>query len=127
MKYIDDDRLFLVAEEREEDATKREKGPVEGRRTESGQEGSKKNAVVGLAVTQPFKCDAVELMGLAVAHEARGKGIGKLLLDAIKRRADELGKGYVFFWAPADKTRTLNFYRKRGLIEGTTHIGFALK
>lgn len=95
--YIDDEELFLVAEE----------------------EGD----VIGLALAQPFKGDDLELIALVVDEAHRGRGIGKALLDAMRQRARERGKD-LFLWAKADKERTLAFYRREGLLEGASHIPF---
>lgn len=53
----------------------------------------------------------LQLRGMATAPEARGRGFGSLLLDAGRRRAEEIGAGVL--WARARST-ALTFYLERG-------------
>lgn len=66
-------------------------------------------------IPAPFPFDAdvagLHLRGMATAPEARGRGYGTLLLDAGRRRADELHVAVV--WARARST-ALGFYLDRG-------------
>ncbi|MHA2068895.1 MAG: GNAT family N-acetyltransferase, partial [Candidatus Thorarchaeota archaeon] len=66
---IDDDEMFLVAEA--------------------------KGEVVGYVLGQPMKGDYAYLSLLAVDSGMRGKGIGKLLVDAFLKRCLEKSLSYV--------------------------------
>ena len=57
---------------------------------------------------------AFELWRLYVAKKARGKGIGKRLLDFGERLAREKGRSQVVIWAFRRNTNALAFYQKHG-------------
>ncbi len=98
--HIDDDEMFFVAE-------------VDGR-------------VVGFVVGQPMKGDWAYITLLAVDPRTRGQGVGRLLVDAILKRCEDLRFGYVTLFAPKFNKKTLGFYRSRGFIEGKDHVQFGI-
>lgn len=65
---------------------------------------------LGLAV----KDDAPELLGLWVAPEARGRGVGALLLRAAEEHARATGARRVALWVNAENAHALALYRREG-------------
>ncbi len=98
--HIDDDEMFLVAESN--------------------------GKVTGYIVGQPMKGDWAYGSNLTVDIENRGKGIGKMLVEALLKRCKERQFGYVTFFAPKYNERTLRFYRSRGFEEGKDHVQFGM-
>jgi ribosomal protein S18 acetylase RimI-like enzyme len=98
--HVDDDEMFLVAE-------------LSGN-------------VVGCVVGQPMKGDWAYISLLAVDSMMMGKGIGKMLIDAILKKRVALGFGYVTLFAPKFNEKTLGFYRSIGLVEGRKHVQFGM-
>ncbi len=97
-RYVDDDGLFLVAEEG--------------------------NEVKGYILVEPCKGKIAYVQFLAVDPTARGNGIGARLLDTAKRRCAELGLTYLYLHAPEKNPRTVAFYRKQGMTGSGSYTAF---
>ena len=98
-QHIDKDELFLVAEE--------------------------DNNIVGFALGDPMKGKTAFLIFLTVDSNMRGRGIGKMLVEAFREKCDNLGIGYIYLFAPKNNKKTINFYKNVGLMEGKEHIEFS--
>jgi ribosomal protein S18 acetylase RimI-like enzyme len=80
--------------------------------------------ILGLILGTKLTKEFVYLDTLTVRKEARGKKIGEKLLNVFR---DELKKQKVkqyFLIAPSFNEKTLNFYRKNGLLEGKQYTLF---
>ncbi|MCS7206949.1 MAG: arsinothricin resistance N-acetyltransferase ArsN1 [Dehalococcoidia bacterium] len=64
---------------------------------------------------KPRRCyDGVKELSIYVRREWRGKGVGSLLLDALLKRAAQVGVHKVVLYAFPSNTRALRLYRKMG-------------
>ena len=96
--FVDEDKMFFVAEDN--------------------------NKIVGYILGEPMKGRLANLGLLAVDKKFRGKGVGKKLVDAMRKRCDEKGLTYLLLYAPKSNKKTLEFYRKCGFKEGKNYIPF---
>ena len=96
--FIDKDELFFVAE-------------YDGE-------------VVGYILGEPMKGNMANLGLSTVNSTLRGKGIGKKLVEAFRKKCDEKGLKYILLYAPKFNKNTLEFYKKCGFKEGKGHIQF---
>ena len=60
----------------------------------------------------------VELESLAVAAEHRGRGIGRLLLDELRRITSEAGKTDIVLTVANANADALRFYERNGFVAG---------
>ena len=97
--FVDKDKMFFVAEYN--------------------------NKIVGYILGEPMKGRLANLGLLAVDKKFRGKGIGKKLVEAFRKRCDKKKLNYMWLNAPKSNKKTLEFYRKCGFKEGKEHILFA--
>ncbi|MFO8015856.1 MAG: GNAT family N-acetyltransferase [Candidatus Woesearchaeota archaeon] len=96
--FVDKDGMFLVAED--------------------------KGRVIGFILGEPMKGGLAHLGLLTVDESFRGQGIGRMLLDAFRKKCDEKGLKDILLYAPKSNRNTLEFYKKRGFKEGREHIQF---
>lgn len=95
---VDDDEMFFIAEF--------------------------ENKIVGFIVGEPMKGGLAFMSILTVDTNLRGKGIGKLLVEAFRKRCDEKGLKFIVFYAPKFNENTIEFYKKQGFNEGKLHVQF---
>ena len=96
---VDDDEMFIVAEE-------------EGK-------------IVGYILGEPMKGNVAYVGFLTVSEEMRGKGVGKMLVEAFRKRCDEKGLTFLFLFAPKWNENTLAFYNSCGFTKGREFVHFA--
>ena len=96
--FVDSDKMFFVAEKGRE--------------------------IIGYVLGEPMKGNLANLGLLAVDRKFRGKGIGKKLIDAMRKRCDEKGLTYILLYAPKNNKKTLEFYREHGFKEGKSYVQF---
>ena len=96
--FVDKDKMFFVAEENDN--------------------------IVGYILGEPMKGNIANLGLLAVDKKYRGKGIGKKLIEAMRKRCNEKGLNYLLLYATKNNKKTLEFYRKCGFKEGKNYIQF---
>ena len=58
--------------------------------------------------------DVADVMTVAVAPRARGRGLGRLLLDELERRALGRGAGHVILEVRADNAAAIGLYERSG-------------
>lgn len=80
--------------------------------------------IIGLIVGYPLDKKSVYLDLLTVHKDARGKNLGKRLLDEFRKELKKKGLKDYFLIAPNSNEKTLNFYRKNGLKEGKRYTLF---
>jgi ribosomal protein S18 acetylase RimI-like enzyme len=97
---IDEDEMFIVAEDNGE--------------------------VMGYILGQPMKGGYAYLSLLAIDAKMRGKGIGKMLVDAFLKRCIEKKLFFVSLFAPSFNEGTLEFYRTLGFEPGREHLEFGV-
>jgi ribosomal protein S18 acetylase RimI-like enzyme len=68
--------------------------------------------------TFPLAPRHAELYTLAVLPEARGRGVGTQLLDAVDAALDERGIGSLVVAVMADNAAAIRLYERRGLVPG---------
>ena len=67
-------------------------------------------------------------LGIAVAHEAQGRGVGSALMRAICDYADDWAQVLrIELTVFADNERAIALYRKFGFVHEGTHRGYALR
>lgn len=96
--FVDKDEMFFVAED--------------------------KGKIIGYILGEPMKGNLANLGLLTVDNNFRGKGIGKKLVEAFRKKGDEKGLKYLLLYAPKFNKKTLEFYKKCGFKEGKEHIQF---
>lgn len=57
-----------------------------------------------------------DVMTVAVAPQARGRGLGRALVDELERRAAARGAGHLMLEVRADNTAALALYQGRGFV-----------
>jgi ribosomal protein S18 acetylase RimI-like enzyme len=72
--------------------------------------------VVGVLVVRPV-AGALHLENVAVAPEAQGRGIGRLLVQRAEEEARELGLPAVELYTNARMTENLELYPRLGYVE----------
>jgi len=85
------------------------------------------NKIRGLILGYKLTKEFVYLDLLTVNKDFRGKKIGEHLLLAFKNELRNLNLKDYFLIAPSFNEKTLNFYRKNGLIEGKQYTLFCEK
>lgn len=80
--------------------------------------------IIGLILGNKLTKKSVYLDLLTVNEDFRNKKIGKELLLAFKNELKNLNMKQYFLIAPTFNKKTLNFYRKNGLIEGKQYTLF---
>jgi ribosomal-protein-alanine N-acetyltransferase len=58
--------------------------------------------------------EVADVMTVAVAPQARGRGLGRLLLETLERRALEHGASHVMLEVRADNTAAIGLYERAG-------------
>lgn len=58
--------------------------------------------------------DVADVMTVAVAPRARGRGLGRLLLETLERRAVERGASHVMLEVRADNAAAIGLYERAG-------------
>jgi GNAT superfamily N-acetyltransferase len=71
-------------------------------------------AIVGTGTVVPRDALTAEIVRMSVARAARGRGIGRLLVDRLARRAADLGATRLVLETTADWHDTVAFYRSCG-------------
>ena len=85
------------------------------------------NKIIGLILGYKLTKEFVYLDLLTVNKDFRGKKIGEQLLKAFRNELRNLNLKDYFLIAPSFNEKTLNFYRKNGLIEGKQYTLFCEK
>lgn len=85
------------------------------------------NQIIGLILGYKLTKEFVYLDLLTVNNDFRGKKIGEQLLMAFRNELRNLNLKDYFLIAPSFNEKTLNFYRKNGLIEGKQYTLFCEK
>lgn len=85
------------------------------------------NKIMGLILGYELTEELIYLDLLTVKKEFRGKKIGEKLLMAFRNELRNLNYKDYFLIAPSFNKKTLNFYRKNGLIEGKQYTLFCDK
>jgi N-acetylglutamate synthase-like GNAT family acetyltransferase len=67
--------------------------------------------VLGICRLQMNNTDEAQLRFMGVRDDQQGKGLGKLLIDHLERKAKEKGAKYIVLQA---RENALEFYKKRG-------------
>jgi ribosomal protein S18 acetylase RimI-like enzyme len=67
---------------------------------------------------------AARLYSIAIAHPARGKGLGSALLDAVEREARKRGRSAMGLEVRTDNLPAIALYEKRGYRRGPRMAGF---
>lgn len=78
--------------------------------------------VVGFAATRFMTEDAVELAGLIVSPSAEGRGVGRALVEAARRRAVSNGHSIMIVRTETSNERALTFYARRGFTPVRTTV-----
>jgi RimJ/RimL family protein N-acetyltransferase len=68
----------------------------------------------------PARDDGARVGGMWVRPEARGRGVGTLLLEAVLRWAESRDRPRIGLWAPAHEPAALALYRRAGFRETGT-------
>ena len=82
------------------------------------------NQIVGLILGYKLTKEFVYLDLLTVHNDFRGKKIGEQLLIEFRNELKNQNMKQYFLIAPSFNEKTLNFYRKNGLIEGKQYTLF---
>ncbi|NHJ14434.1 MAG: GNAT family N-acetyltransferase [Candidatus Thorarchaeota archaeon] len=98
---VDEDKMFIVAENNGE--------------------------VMGYVLGQPMKSGYAYLSLLAVDARMRGRGLGRMLVDAFLKRCIEKKLFFVSLFAPSFNEETLAFYRTIGFTQGREHFEFGIQ
>lgn len=70
----------------------------------------------------------VAMLGISVAAEAQGQGVGRLLMQALCDYADRWGQVLrIELTVFADNERAIRLYRSLGFVQEGTHRGYALR
>ena len=85
------------------------------------------NQIIGLILGYKLTKEFVYLDLLTVNKDFRGKKIGEQLLMTFRNELRNLNLKDYFLIAPSFNEKTLNFYRKNGLIEGKQYTLFCEK
>jgi len=78
--------------------------------------------VTGVEMTHPDKGTEMFLYELAVDESARGRGVGRALVEALAARARELGCYGMWVLTDADNDAALATYRAGGATEQSDHV-----
>ena len=62
---------------------------------------------------------------LTVKNSERGKGVGKLLLNEMKKILKKQKVKSIYLMAPNFNKRTVNFYKSAGLLKGKEFVEFS--
>jgi len=85
------------------------------------------NQIIGLILGYKLTKEFVYLDLLTVNKDFQGKKIGEQLLLAFRNELRNLNMKEYFLIAPSFNEKTLNFYRKNGLLEGKQYTLFCEK
>jgi len=76
-------------------------------------------SIVGCLVSEPIISGAwAYIWFFAVRKDLRGNGIGKMLLSDFEKRMKRRKKGGIFFTAPTESRKAVQFYKKANYIPG---------
>jgi ribosomal protein S18 acetylase RimI-like enzyme len=78
---------------------------------------SENERIVGIAVIRKIDQNSVELAGIIVQEDAKGKGIGTKLLKMAIDSAKELGFRTVHVKTETNNRNAISFYKKNGFID----------
>lgn len=84
-----------------------------------------KNKIVGLILGYPLTKEQVYLDLFTVVDGFRGQNIGQKLLNTFRNELQKRNIKNYFLIAPSFNKKTLDFYRKNGLMEGKQYILFS--
>ena len=81
-------------------------------------------AYAGLSCPAPARGADAEVMTLAVAPAARGRGLGRVLLDALRTAAVDRGAGRILLEVRADNTAARGLYATAGFEQVALRPGY---
>ncbi len=80
--------------------------------------------IIGCIIGEPLKANGVIIWYFVIDRKLRGGGIGKMLISAFEKKANENGKEWILLQCPLDSEDSKNFYRKRRYNEGKPMVEF---
>jgi len=78
----------------------------------------------GLSCPSPARGADAEIMTLAVARRAQGRGVGRVLLDALRATAEQRGAGRLLLEVRADNDAALSLYTAAGFEQIGIRAGY---
>ncbi|MFV8325375.1 GNAT family N-acetyltransferase [Flavobacterium sp. ZS1P14] len=76
----------------------------------------------GEAQTETINKNALEIHRIYVSQAFHGKNIGQLLIDEVKKIAQQTGVDYIWLGVWEENHRALRFYSKNGFLEFDKHV-----
>ncbi|MFV7235974.1 MULTISPECIES: GNAT family N-acetyltransferase [Flavobacterium] len=76
----------------------------------------------GNAQTETINKNALEVHRIYVSQAFHGKNVGQLLIDEVKKIAQDTGVDYIWLGVWEENHRALRFYTKNGFVEFDKHV-----
>lgn len=76
----------------------------------------------GNAQTETINGNALEIHRIYVSQAFHGKNVGQLLIDEVKKIAQQTGVDYIWLGVWEENHRALRFYTKNGFVEFDKHV-----